>query len=131
MAGRHLGLSEVPLLAGSAFLLLPAAEHALEREGAWAIVVLLESMLLVAGGLALNQRWLVVSGALGLGGTALRYTVAGDNGDPVVPAWAALGLAGMVLLSGGLALVLANEWWDRTRERVAGWWMTGAGHGAA
>jgi len=84
--------------------------------------VILEGMALLAVGLTLFQRWLAVAGVVTLVAVAARYVVDNTaNGN--IPYWAMLGVAGLLLLGVGVLMLLEREWWDRTKARMARWWL--------
>jgi hypothetical protein len=127
LIARHLFLHEAVLLAGAAMLLLPPAAMALGEAGAgWGLLVIAEGVALAAAGFALSQRWLVVAGVAGVGGAALRYFFL-SGGEGGTPYWVWIGLAGILLLTAGVLMLLERDWWDRARGHLSHWWLEGGG----
>jgi hypothetical protein len=119
--GRHMEAHEFLFLAGAAVLVLPSAWAAFQPDGGlWGIVTIIEGLGLVALGLVLLQRWLVAPGVLTIVGAAGRFILTGESR---LPAWATIGLVGLALLGIGVLLLLERDWWDRTRLRLAHWWL--------
>ncbi len=123
LLGHHMLLHEGLFILGAAVLVLPPAEQSFEPGGAnWGLLVILEGMALLAVGLTLFQRWLAVAGVVTLVAVAARYVVDNTaNGN--IPYWAMLGVAGLLLLGVGVLMLLEREWWDRTKARMARWWL--------
>jgi hypothetical protein len=112
---------ELLLALGAMVLVLPSAHHALEPGGGyWGIVTIAEGLLLLGAGLVLLQRWLVAPGVITIVGAAGRFVLTGESR---LPAWATIGLVGLMLLGIGVLLLLERDWWDRTRLQVARWWL--------
>jgi len=102
-------------------VIVPAAQDALESNAiGWSLLLIFESLLLLFVGFALSHRWLVVGGVLTLVGVAGRFFTSGGHQPPY---WLTLGLVGTALLAAGVLLLGARDWWDRTRGRIARWWM--------
>ncbi len=120
----HMMLHELVLMAGAAVLVLPQVEQGLSPGGTqWAVVLLAEGAIFLAVAFVLSARWLVVSGVITMSGVAVRsLMVSGD----VIPYWLTLGLAGLLLLTGGVLLLLQRERWERVRSRATAWWDAAA-----
>ncbi|MGH2585047.1 MAG: SCO7613 C-terminal domain-containing membrane protein [Dehalococcoidia bacterium] len=115
----HLDAHEAVMIAGMLVMLLPAAEQALDPGGGrFGLELIAAGLILLAVGLGLAARWLVVGGVLTLTIVALRWLLT----ESEVPYWLILGLAGMLLLIGGTLVLLERERWDRARARVRRWW---------
>ena len=119
--GPHMRLHEAVVAAGAALIVLPPARQSFEPGGAyWGLVLIGEGLALLTVGLVLSQRWLVVVAVLTLGGVGFRFFTASETRPPF---WLTLGLVGLLLLGVGVILLLAREWWDRTKARLADWWI--------
>ena len=90
-----------------------------EGGGLYALILLAEALALL--GLALMQRWLWLlatsSGFIVL--VALRYLF---DGARVLPNWVTLALAGLLLLTAGMAVLLGREQWVRWQRVMQAWW---------
>ena len=116
---RHLDAHEAVMIAGMLVVLLPAAEQSLAPGGGrFGLELIAAGLILLAAGLGLSARWLVVGGVITLTTVAVRWLVAESS----VPYWLTLGLAGMALLGFGMLLLLERDRWDRIRARVRRWW---------
>jgi hypothetical protein len=119
----HLFLHEAVLLAGAAMLLLPPATMALGAQGAgWGLLVIAEGVVLAGAGFVFSQRWLVVAGVAGVGAAASRYFFL-SGGEGGTPYWVWIGLAGILLLTAGVLMLLERDWWDGARVRLSRWWL--------
>ena len=81
-------------------------------------------MALLAVGLTLFQRWLAVAGVVTLVAVAARF-VFDNTANGNIPYWVMLGVAGLALLGVGVLMLLERDWWDRTKARMARWWLEG------
>jgi hypothetical protein len=123
--GHHMLLHETLFVVGAAILVLPAAEQSFEPGGAnWGLLVIVQGMALLAVGLTLFQRWLAVAGVVTLVAVAARF-VFDNTANGNIPYWVMLGVAGLALLGVGVLMLLERDWWDRTKARMARWWLEG------
>jgi hypothetical protein len=119
--GPHMYLHETVVVVGAALIVLPPARQSFEPGGAhWGLVLIGEGLAFLAVGMVLSQRWLVVAAVLTLGGVGFRFFTSGETRPPF---WLTLGLVGLILLGVGVLLLLARDWWDRTKARLAEWWI--------
>jgi hypothetical protein len=122
LLGRHMLAHEAVQVLGMLVLLLPPAEQSFAPDGGrFGLELIAAGLLLLAVGLALYARWLVVGGVLTLTAVAVRWLVTESD----VPYWLTLGVVGMVLLAFGTLLLLERDRWDRARERMRRWWAGG------
>jgi hypothetical protein len=118
----QLFVHEAVMVAGAVVLVLPAAVQSFAPDGGlYGLEVIGLGAALLAAGLALAARWLVVCGVLSLSGVAVRWLLTTN----AVPYWLILGVAGMMLLAIGMVLLLERERWDRARMRIDRWWGEG------
>ena len=110
-----------PLQAVGAVVLMGPTLVQSWEEGGWPYALILFGESLVVLGLALVQRspWLL---APAVGFTvldALRYLF---DAARVLPNWATVALAGLLLLAAGMAILLGREQWTRWQQMVQAWW---------
>jgi hypothetical protein len=121
--GENMDAHELVLVAGAALLVLPPAVQSFSPGAEnWGMLVIGCGMGLLAAGFALFQRWLVVSGVVTLVGVAARF-IFDRTTSGAIPYWVVLGVAGLALLGVGVLMLLERDWWDRTKARIAHWWL--------
>lgn len=125
--GRHMFVNEGLFVLATLVLVLPPAEQSFAAGGeAWGLLVLAEATAILLLGLAFGQRWLTVAGVVTLAAAGGRFAFA--SGAGAIPNWVVIGVVGLVLLGLGTLLLFERDWWDRTRTRLAGWWLADVPH---
>ncbi len=125
--GRHMLVNEGLFVLATLVFVLPPAQQSFAPGGeSWGLLVLGEAIAILMLGLAFGQRWLTVSGVVTLAAAGGRYAFASGAGD--IPNWVVIGLVGLLLLGLGTLLLFERDWWDRTRARLAGWWLEDLPH---
>jgi hypothetical protein len=113
-------LAEPGIAVGAAIITGPSLLSAIRSDGwAYNAILLTEAVAFVA--IALVQRWpRLLSLSIGFitldSGYLLLFT-----GRPL-PTWALLGLAGLLVMSAGTAILLARDRWSTWQRTVTAWW---------
>jgi hypothetical protein len=122
--GRHMFTNEGLFVLGTLVLVLPPAQQSFAAGGEnWGLLVIAEAMGLLGLGLAFAQRWLTVAGVTTLAASGGRFAFTSGAAD--LPNWVIIGLVGLLLLGLGTLLLFERDWWEKTRSRLAGWWIEG------
>jgi hypothetical protein len=113
-------LAELGSAVGAAIIMGPSLFAAIKGDGwAYNAILLTEAVAFVA--IALVQRWpRLLSLSIGFitldAGYLLLFT-----GRPL-PTWALLGLAGLVVMMAGTAILLARDRWSTWQRTLTAWW---------
>ena len=105
---------------GAAALFGPLFVRSWDRDGfAYAVVMLVAALALLAAGIVLARRNPVALALGALGLTSLHALVDVVNR---LPNWALFAIAGAILLAAGVVLLLKREAWTRWQRRTLEWW---------
>ena len=105
---------------GAAVLMGPSLAQSWD-DGGWqyALLLLGEGLLLL--GIALVQRWvwLLSTATSFIVADSLRYLF---NASQLLPNWAILALAGTLVMTAGVAILLGRERWTLWQQSLQAWW---------
>jgi len=120
--GRHMYTNEGVFVLASLVLVLPPAQQSFAPGGEnWGLLVIAEALGLLGLGFAFAQRWLTVAGVITVAAAGGRFAF--TSGVAELPTWVVIGLVGILLLALGVFLLFERDWWEKTRNRLAAWWL--------
>jgi len=105
---------------GAAILMGPSLAQSWD-DGGWPYALLLLGEGLLILGVALVQRWawLLSAATAFIVLDAIRYLF---NAAQLLPSWAILALAGLLVMAAGVAILLGRERWTLWQQALQDWW---------
>ena len=105
---------------GAAVLMGPSLAQSWD-DGGWPYALLLLGEALLLLGVALVQRWvwLLSTATSFIVADSLRYLF---NASQLLPNWAILALAGALVMTAGVAILLGRERWVLWQQSLQAWW---------
>jgi len=113
---------------GAATVMLPSFVQSIDAGWRYQWILLIETTLFLAGGIALRRRGILSMGVVFLVLVAGRTLLDAIN---AMPNWIVVALCGIALLGIGMGILLGRERWEQWQRTVVSWWeAAGDGNGA-
>jgi hypothetical protein len=113
---------------GAATIMLPSFAQSLEGGWRYQWILLVESTVFLAGGIAMRRRGILASSALFMVLVSGRLLFDALN---AMPNWIVVALCGIALLGVGVGILLGRDRWDSWQRAIVGLWEETADDDAA
>jgi hypothetical protein len=108
-------------LVGAAFIMGPSLVESFDPDGwGYGLILLGEGLGFLALAIVQRRLWLLGTAVTFVVLDALHYLF--FAGGPALPNWAILAIAGTVVMTAGVAMLLGRDRWTHWQRNVQAWW---------